>query len=201
LVILDKSDSVRPRAGADPAHAWGAFFLLKKLNHISTNTGVGSTTSAPRGGDIKDKEREVRAGRSQGSRPSGVPFWCNCMFSCMYTLAVALYRICICPSIYPPIHPSKYHQGEPLHIFLRSRCRPLSYMYVYVHLSIHSSIHPNIIRANPYTVSSGRAVALSRICACPLSIHQSIHPFIRRVNPYAFSSGLTRLTRVRDRFC
>jgi len=38
---------------------------LNKLNHRSTNTGLGSTTSAPRGGDIKDKEREVRAGRSQ----------------------------------------------------------------------------------------------------------------------------------------
>jgi len=41
------------------------------LNHRSTNTGLGITTSAPRGGDIKDKEREVRTGRSQGSRPSG----------------------------------------------------------------------------------------------------------------------------------
>jgi len=47
------------------------FFSLNKLNHRSTNTGLGSTTSAPRGGDIKDKEREVRAGRNQGSRPSG----------------------------------------------------------------------------------------------------------------------------------
>ena len=48
-------------------------FRLKKnqLNNRSTNTGLVSTTSAPRGGDIKDKEREVRAGRSQGSRPSG----------------------------------------------------------------------------------------------------------------------------------
>jgi len=44
---------------------------LYKLNHKSTNTGLGSTRSAPRGGDIGDKEREVRTGRSQGSRPSG----------------------------------------------------------------------------------------------------------------------------------
>ena len=47
------------------------FIFENKLNHRSTNTGLGSTTSAPRGGDIGDKEREVRAGRSQGSRPSG----------------------------------------------------------------------------------------------------------------------------------
>jgi len=44
--------------------------VVYKLVHKSTNTGLGSTTSAPRGGDIGDKEREVRAGRSQGSRPS-----------------------------------------------------------------------------------------------------------------------------------
>jgi len=35
-----------------------------KLVHKSTKTGLGITTSAPRGGDIGDKEREVRAGRS-----------------------------------------------------------------------------------------------------------------------------------------
>jgi len=46
-------------------------YILNQLNHRTTNTGLGSTTSAPRGGDIGDKEREVRAGRSQGSRPSG----------------------------------------------------------------------------------------------------------------------------------
>jgi len=46
-------------------------YFFNKLNHRSTNTGLGSTTGAPRGGDIGDKEREVRAGRSQGSRPSG----------------------------------------------------------------------------------------------------------------------------------
>jgi len=45
--------------------------FLNKLNHRCTNTGLGSTTSAPRGFDIKDKERQVRAGRSQSSRPSG----------------------------------------------------------------------------------------------------------------------------------
>ena len=47
--------------------------FLNKLVHKSTNTGLGSTTSAPRDGDIEDKEREVRAGRfagrSQGSGP------------------------------------------------------------------------------------------------------------------------------------
>jgi len=45
--------------------------ISNKFNHRSTNNGLGSTASAPRGGDIGDKEREVRAGRSQGSRPSG----------------------------------------------------------------------------------------------------------------------------------
>jgi len=57
---------IRPRASSDRSEV-----ILNKLNHRSTNTGLGSTTSAPRGGDIEDKEREVRAGRSQGSRPSG----------------------------------------------------------------------------------------------------------------------------------
>ena len=46
-------------------------FFSYKLVHRSTNTGLGSTTSAPRGGDIKDKEQKMRTGRSQGSRPSG----------------------------------------------------------------------------------------------------------------------------------
>ena len=45
-------------------------FFFNKLNHRSTNTGLGSTTSVPRGGDITDKKREVRAGRRQGSRPA-----------------------------------------------------------------------------------------------------------------------------------
>jgi len=52
-----------------------ALFLLKKLNHRSTNTGLGTTTRAPRGGDITDNKREVRAGRRQGSRPSGHAFF------------------------------------------------------------------------------------------------------------------------------
>jgi len=37
--------------------------VFYKLVHRSTNTGLGSTTSAPRGGDIEDIEREVGAGR------------------------------------------------------------------------------------------------------------------------------------------
>ena len=49
----------RPRASSHRSEV-----ILYKLNHRSTNTGLGSTTSAPRGGDIEDKEREVRAGRS-----------------------------------------------------------------------------------------------------------------------------------------
>ena len=56
------------------AHGQGSktiAYFFNKLNHRSTNTGLGSTTSAPRGGDITDKNREVRAGRRQGSRPSG----------------------------------------------------------------------------------------------------------------------------------
>jgi len=48
------------------------YYFLNKLVHKSTSTGLGSTTSAPRGGGIEDTEREVWAGRSQGSRPSGV---------------------------------------------------------------------------------------------------------------------------------
>jgi len=48
-------------------NAWAAHrafvLVLNKLVHRSTNTDLGSTTSAPRGGDIQDKEREVRAGR------------------------------------------------------------------------------------------------------------------------------------------
>jgi len=34
-------------------------FVSNKLVHKSTNTGLSSTTSAPRGGDIEDKERGV----------------------------------------------------------------------------------------------------------------------------------------------
>jgi len=45
--------------------------LSTRLAHKSTNTCLGSTSSAPRGGDIEDKEREARTGRRQGSRPSG----------------------------------------------------------------------------------------------------------------------------------
>ena len=45
-------------------------FFSIQLVHTKHNTGVGSTTSAPRGGDIQDKEG-VWAGRSQGSGPSG----------------------------------------------------------------------------------------------------------------------------------
>jgi len=45
------------------------YIYINKLVHMSFNTGLGSTTSAPRGRDIEDHIREVRAGRSQGSRP------------------------------------------------------------------------------------------------------------------------------------
>jgi len=34
----------------------------------STNTGLGSTIPAPRGGYIEDKARELRAGRSAGQQ-------------------------------------------------------------------------------------------------------------------------------------
>ena len=67
----------RDRAGsrAPAGGRWrgrrGVYFL-NKLNHRSTNTGLGSTTSAPRGGDINDKEREVRAGRSIWFHPSDI---------------------------------------------------------------------------------------------------------------------------------
>ena len=60
----------RVRSDADVLTLTLLTTFFNKLDHRSTNTGLGSTTSAPRGGDIKDKEREVRAGRSQGSRPS-----------------------------------------------------------------------------------------------------------------------------------
>jgi len=43
-----------------------------KLVHKSTNTDLGNTTSTPRGRDIKDKERKVRAGKSQSKRAKGV---------------------------------------------------------------------------------------------------------------------------------
>jgi len=46
-------------------------FIRIKRVHKSTNTGLGSTTSAPRGGDVGGKEREVRAGRSQGRQKPG----------------------------------------------------------------------------------------------------------------------------------
>ena len=63
-------------AAAPNTTVYVAFFIYK-LNHRSTisNTGLGSTTSAPRGGDIGDnrtrgagRQKEARAA---GSRPSG----------------------------------------------------------------------------------------------------------------------------------
>jgi len=71
--------------------------FLVKLVHKSTNTGLGSTTSAPRGEDIGDKEREVRAGRSQGSRPRPVCFRLSRDYvRDIRTLTLAYTRYCHC---------------------------------------------------------------------------------------------------------
>jgi len=77
--ILDSTEYVhhldpfsQPSPGPCPS-LFGPLLVLffNNLVHRSTNTGLGSTTSAPRGGDTEDNEQEVRTGRSQGSRPSG----------------------------------------------------------------------------------------------------------------------------------
>jgi len=42
--------------------------VLNKLNHRSTNTGLGSTTSAPRGGDITDKKTRGASRQTPGQQ-------------------------------------------------------------------------------------------------------------------------------------
>ena len=68
---LGGTSTIRVRHKYSNATHYIYILFLNKLNHRSTNTDLVSTTSAPRGGDITDKKREVRAGRRQGSRPSG----------------------------------------------------------------------------------------------------------------------------------
>jgi len=71
IVVREGASKGATKDGGHDHTTWReTHIFLNKLNHRSTNTGLGSTTSAPRGGDIGDEEREVRAGRSQGSRPS-----------------------------------------------------------------------------------------------------------------------------------